>query len=326
MQEKNRNTLIPTHPLSVELSQKITDYLDPQQAINLALASKLTLFKVQHNLTKNKVQYFSTLVAQGKQEAAEQLIKGTGDNPLTVDVQDLLLTPATFTDYSGRTFHSTAYEYAYWAKDTHMRRMLEKNMDEDIKAEMLKRCESIEKNGLIYNQNEKEYCTKHFDLSPLKEALRNYVDGYIDWQITNNWTEMEAALMEIGIAQRDIPVHIINEYCRNDRSFNPMPGFFEDILPREITFFTLTDTFKMVPVDFFNSSGLEVNFTLIRGGQGNGLVIWSVETMRSGAGLAARFDLAAIEQLDKVRTFDLGQSRENLKSVTLELNTRSNLT
>ena len=78
------------------------------------------------------------------------------------------------TDYSGRTFKCTAYEYAYWAKDRHMCRMLEGSMDEKTKALMLKRCEEIEKKGLTYTQNGKEIKgSKHFDLTPLKTALKN---------------------------------------------------------------------------------------------------------------------------------------------------------
>lgn len=273
MQDKNENTLIPTHPLSVELIQKVTDNLVRKDAGSLALTSKLTLFNIQHNLTKNKAQYFSTLVAQGKQETAKKLITETGDNPLTVSGQDLLLTPAFFTDYSSRTFNCTAYEYAYWAKDTHMCRMLEQQMDEDTKAEMLKRCEAIEEHGLRYSQNGTECCTRHFDLTPLKQALQNYIDGYDNWYNTNNWTALAAAWMRVGVEQRDIPVHVVNEYCRKDRSFDPLPTFREDKLPRELTFYNVNTgqhDVPLFPLVISDSSGLGVDFALIRAGADDG--------------------------------------------------------
>jgi len=67
-----------------------------------------------------QARHFLQDVAQGKQKEAEVLLTTTPAN-----TQTLLRTPGIFTDYSGRTFNCTAYEYAYWAKDTHMCRMLE---------------------------------------------------------------------------------------------------------------------------------------------------------------------------------------------------------
>ena len=80
---------------------------------------------------------FLTCVAYGKQDEAKILLQKI--NP------SYLLHEGTFTDYSGRKFTCTAYEYAYWAKDTHMQRMLEKYMDADIAQEMLRRVNEIER-------------------------------------------------------------------------------------------------------------------------------------------------------------------------------------
>ena len=57
---------------------------------------------------------FLDCVARGQQTQAEGLLTECPDKQL------LLLTPSTFTDYSGRTYHCTAYEKAYWDKDTRM--------------------------------------------------------------------------------------------------------------------------------------------------------------------------------------------------------------
>jgi hypothetical protein len=51
-------------------------------------------------------------VAKGKQEEAESLLTANAAN-----TQTLLKTQAGLL-YSGRTFHCTTFEYAYWAKDT----------------------------------------------------------------------------------------------------------------------------------------------------------------------------------------------------------------
>jgi hypothetical protein len=253
-------------------------------------------------------------VPRGKQDEAEKI----------VDMHpELQLECGTVTDYSGRTFKDiTAYEYAYWAKDTHMCRMLEKHMSAQTKAKMHERCEAIEKNGLTYTQHGVEVKgAMHFDFMPLKQALQNYIDGYDNWFDTDNWTALKAAWLQVGIAQRDVPAHVANEYCRKDRLFDPLFQFNEDKLPRELTFYNYTTRkdeqwFPMVVSD---SSGLGVDFALIRanlhehGGLGAIGLGGRVRHVASG-------DLETIDLLDKVRTTDLTQSRENLRSANASLN------
>lgn len=82
---------------------------------------------------------FLHYIAKGKQKEAEALLITIPEN-----AQTLIRTPGVFTDYSGRTFNCTAYEYAYWAKDTHMCRMLEQHMNEETKVEILARIDNME--------------------------------------------------------------------------------------------------------------------------------------------------------------------------------------
>ena len=187
-----------------------------------------------------QMRQFLPGVAKGKQNEADALLTASSGNK-----QDLLRTSGVFTDYSGRTFNCTAYEYAYWAKDTHMRRMLERHMDDETKVQMLSRIDEIERPdaatgqpvGLVYSQGGLEHRSAHFDLRPLKDALQRYVDGYDNWYRTRNLDAMRAAWMEIGILQRDLPVHVLNEYCHPDRSFSPPPEFNEETLPRSVSFY-----------------------------------------------------------------------------------------
>ena len=132
-------------------------------------------------------------VAKGNQDRADKLLTGNPER-----TQELLRSTATFTDYSGRTFNCTAYEYAYWAKDTHMCRMLERSMSGETKADIAARIhkmESLDKTtnepvGLTYSQHGKDYHSAHFDLSALKTALNEYVQGYDNWERTSNWAAM----------------------------------------------------------------------------------------------------------------------------------------
>jgi len=106
-----------------------------------------------------KVRKLLDYVAKGKQKEADAMLKSSDD------IQTLLRTPGKFTDYSGRTFNCTAYEYAYWAKDTHMQRMLEHHMDDETKAFLLERVDKIEHSGLAYQQHGKSYQNAHYDMS-----------------------------------------------------------------------------------------------------------------------------------------------------------------
>ena len=311
MQEKNDDFI---NALPAEMVEKILDYLKPNELVTAALASKETFFeKAERKFALNKKAHeLSTDVARGKQAEVKQLLIKL---PI-VKAQELLLTPVPFTDYSGRTFNCTAYEYAYWAKDTHMCRMLEQQMDADTKTSMLKRCEAIEKDGLTYKQHGVEVKgSQHFDFTPLKTALNNYVQGYNNWFITGNYKAMNEAWMAVGLAQRDVPVHVINEYCRPDRSFDPTPEFEESTLPRELTYYEYRalENRAVFPLVVSDSSGLGVDFALIRQGEDSA-------TRREGYArrMSALADLAAVSRLDEVRTADLTLSREILRSAKPE--------
>ncbi len=245
-------------------------------------------------------------VAKGRQEEAEALLTVTPAN-----TQMLLRTPGVFTDYSGRSFHCTAYEYAYWAKDTHMCRMLESHMDEETKELMLAHIDEMESSGLEYLQQGEAHRTKHFDLTPLKQALQQYINGYDNWYATGNWAAMGAAWMVVGKAQRDVPAHVAQEYCREDRSFSLTPQFNKAVLPRALTFYNFNTPANesWYPLSSSNS-GLGFDFALIYGrplGQSVGRMVRS-----AGPPEPPAVDLAAITRLDKVRTIDLTLSRNHL--------------
>ena len=246
------------------------------------------------------------LVAHGDQTAADKMLTR---NP------SLLLERTNVTDYSGRTFKNiTAYEYAYWAKDTHMCRMLEAHMDKATKANMLKRIDAMERDGLTYEQDGVVEHSKHFDFTPLITALTRYVQGFDNWYATNNFAALRAAWMEVGIAQRDMPVHVANEYCRPDRSFNPRPEFNEGALPRSLKFYNFETGGEqsLFPLVIADSSGLGIDFALC--GFWRGGVSWSAG--RRGRGTS--IDLAAISHLDEIRTVDLTRLRESLLPTDLE--------
>ncbi|MGC1182474.1 hypothetical protein [Legionella sp.] len=355
----------------------------PKEVINACRASPV--FKVRNLLDD---------VAKGKQDEANAILQSSDD------MQILLRTPGKFTDYSGRTFHCTAYEYAYWAKDKHMCRGLESHMDDETKTILLEKIDQIECSGLLYQQHGDSFQNPHYDMSfVLKnlsldefhqlqtmagqnsakiqqatadnyqmipftateyEALRKVLEHHrpkgffsffypfhakakaiseklqfdfhslitaLDTYVTNydKWShhEWEIALMSVGKAQREVPAHIAHEYCRPDRSFDPVPSFNEKTLPRKLTF---NDQIikSWFPLSSSSSYGLGFNFAVLRESRDHGAMIvanapWPVRTehgirmmMTPAAKWLLILDLAAIRHLDEVRIADLTQLRENL--------------
>lgn len=236
-------------------------------------------------------------VVKGNQKKAEAIV---AKHP------ELQLVSGTVTDYSLRTFKQiTAYEYAYWAKDTYMRLMLEKYMDADTSADMLKRCEAMDKDGLTYTQNGIEVKgSTHFDFTPLKTRMQKYIDKggtYLDSDPdapNEDW-------LKVGMAQYDVPVHVASEYCRHDRIF-AYSRFDGAELPRKSLLY------KYGPdkdnVCFYNK-GLGRQFAYLRA------TSHQVENLPHPHPDWVIMDLGAITRLDTRRTLELTKSLDTLRSL-----------
>lgn len=292
------------------LQKKMWVYLTLQEKSNLAKTSKTYKKLLSHDLMTVKMLM---LVAQGQETKAQALIAYQ---------PHLLGSRSNVTDYSGRTFEDiTAYEYAYWAKDWHMCRMLEAHMDEATKERTLSDCKKIDKKGLIYTQRGvKVIGSKHFDFTALKEAYTNYLQVYERWTAHNaTEDELDASWFAIGISQQDVPAYVAQEYCRLDRSFDPRPVFNEPNLPRKLIFFNFTTQRheQWFPLSTSANSALGVDFALVRVGGWQALLCGGVHGVgrASGASRAgyANIDLAAVTSLDEASTVELTRSRENLK-------------
>lgn len=289
-------------------------------------------------------------VAYGEQKEAKALLEK--DPELAQEL--LKANNIPFTDYSGRTFSCSAYEYAYWAKDSHMQRMLEKYIrkDEGTREFILERVKAIEEpmnllpasglfeqpkaRGLHYTTQDKngqtiDHWETHFSLKPLKTALKHYIQEYdsktnkteADWEALDKiWIE------EVGGAQRNVPAHIAQEYCHPDRSFydvNNNPALLDASnsknLKRQLKFVNFTTgggpDLWFSPGSYLRGSGLGFSFGILRGGWARG---WGHGVAAGGVvGGVARVDLNAVKAVDEVRTKDLKRSLENLnQSLTVQ--------
>ncbi len=149
------------------------------------------------------------LVAQGEQVRAEILIKS---NPL------LLLQRGDVTDLSKRKFKNiTALQYAVWALDWHMWTMILKYLPlKEAKAQ----AEQLSIGDWVKDHGEK------VSWQPLIDALKQYNKEVV-------YKRKYISIFEyINEPQFLLPVHVVNQYCRTDQSFDPIPSFMDSHLPR----------------------------------------------------------------------------------------------
>jgi len=148
---------------------------------------------------------FLKLVAEGEQDQAEAMLKKD---------RNLALVAGNVTDPGERTFnHITGFQYAVWALDWHMWRMIRKYLPDHAAAEQTKGIETG------------SWVQKHGEMASwqtLIDALQTYVDKLDQWdggQRDHHWVKV------IGGLQRRLPMHVIHEYCQPNRPFFPLPDF-----------------------------------------------------------------------------------------------------
>ncbi|CEG58306.1 hypothetical protein [Legionella fallonii] len=316
------DTATMNHAALQALYERINTYKDPKLKETL-------LVQLKHERPDFKpiidAKQFLRHVAYGQQIEAECLLKKDADS-----AQELLIArKIPFTDYSGRTFNCTAYEYAYWAKDTHMCRMLERYMDDQTKHLILKRVQKIEEligdnlfkhpRGLVYTQKGIKYRSAHFDLTPLKNALRTYIEAYNQSpKVTDaDWEALDTLWIKVGLPQREVPAHIAQEYCHPKRSFYDVVNDRALLdasnpanLERQLKFYNcVTDAYDtwFTPTASDEDSGLGFSWAILRFVSG----LARCRGVEEGV-VMSELDLSAIEAIDEVRTKDLMQSFQNL--------------
>ena len=236
-------------------------------------------------------------IARGEQPEAEDMLQIPGN-------EVLLLHKGTVTDYSDRTFENiTGFQYALWALDWHMWKMLKKYLPNE---EALAQLEELETQGTVHG--------KHYDFRPLIQALQTYVDQFSAWYTAHNWSAIENHWSKVvGGAQRQVPVHVANEYCRQDRAFHPAPSFTEETLPRELRFWI--DRMKYFPLMVIDGDELGRNFGVLRGaGEGPARDSRSARVVRCLERQAASDDCEAIKGLREIRSAQLQALDQELRA------------
>ncbi|WP_133130841.1 hypothetical protein [Legionella yabuuchiae] len=309
--------------LSDELLLKIGAYLkNESDIINLENTSRRL-----HSLFKplRLLETFLKRVSYGEQDKAEQLFTEVfqGQNE---KIQQVLCYQGKFTDRSSRTFTCSAYEYAYWAKDTHMCRMLERHMDDETKGTMLARIDAIKAYGLSYFQNGERHQSVHFEFTELRTAFEEYIQIHEEGPPAGNVyfddrdrvvdeirSRLQPVLEKILKAQLNVPAHVAHEFCWRDRPFSPCPSFKEPRLPRTLTVYhyrTQRESSWFSPVRFDTPGLAEMSSLVLLRGREN-------VCMRAPFFPDSRYfrhDLDVLLRLNEVRTGELQQLREHLIS------------
>jgi hypothetical protein len=129
------------------------------------------------------------------------------------------------TDLSGRPFENiTGFQYALWSLDWSMWTMLLKYLPPEKAASQLS---ELERNGTQHGP--------HFSFEPLLGTLDTYRKQHEPLYKAKRYEEMDRLWNTgVGSEQRQLPSHVINEYCRQDRAFHPTPDFSDPRLPRSM--------------------------------------------------------------------------------------------
>ena len=162
-------------------------------------------------------ELFLNHVVKGEQLQAEKMLRET---------RHLALASGTVTDHASRTFNDiTGFQYAVWALDWHMYRMILRYLDSSAaqsQAQGFTTGPWVEQHGIQANwQN-------------LLDAYEYYLDNYSRLFKASKWTELNNIwLTQIGGAQKLLPMHVLHEYCHPSRPFDPVPDFTGP-LPRSL--------------------------------------------------------------------------------------------
>ncbi len=295
------------HDLPTDITEHaIGPFLDKNDASQLALVSKTTQGLFQPHRMQMIANKLLLQVMHGEQDKAEEILKRR---------PELLLMSGTATDYSGRTFNTTAFRYALWALDT--RYMCNMTLDclpdspqgEAIKQALLAQFKAHEQDGVLYQLNGETIHEKHYDFSPLIKALQTYVDHFNDWFATDNRDALKNQWSKVvGLSQSYLPAHVAQHYCDGEVSFDPTPQFNKKTFNRKLKWWssrTDKEEFWYAPTPSmtwgFGIYFLGVDYGFFRGGVSEDCS----ESLKGVRREVAEADLAAMTALCKVRTLDL---------------------
>lgn len=317
---KNKFERLPQDPNGVK--KIISDYLRPQEIKFLSETGKYA-----HNMFKPELEYRAisellSYVVKGNQDAAERIL---------AKKPELLLKTSNVTDFSGRNFKQvTAFQLALWAKDRHMRDMMIRCIPNDeqgsgIRSNLLAQYQDLETYGISYTMRPiiyqiggqtytitSETNSKNYNMQPLLDAMRFYIDHFNEWIEDDHSISKEREdywCKVVGLIQSTLPAHILNEYCcprALRHSFNPPLTFKEETLPRQFKFKNWDVGGRDEWFNILELEGFGVSWGIFRGTNRvcHGMAKGPGPTWNVGMGV----DLTALDTLDNVRAEEIAET------------------
>ena len=259
-EKSQRNPFEDLH-VPTEVVLHIQRYLEKEEDLS-AFARTCRLFGSDQDA--RLVLKLLECVAAGNQDRAQRLL---------IIRPELAAFRGRFTDWSGRTFYCSPFEYATWALD--VRYMCPMMLDglpisergEELRINLLEQFKTLQEKGLSYTLNGETHTETHFSFAVLKEALQTYITQFDNWtgpQREDQWCK------GVGKAQLPLPAHVRQHYCGQEKSSHPNPPTFDKkCFKRSLEF---VNWVKMGIIELWDDSltGLGVDFGIGRGTVGGG--------------------------------------------------------
>ena len=295
-----KKNFFKTLPGDGSAHRNIAEHLSTQEVANLSLASQDDRALVSPALRHRQhfVQQVAPLlrhIARGEQTQAEALLRAD---------PSLMFKRWHVRDLSGRNFPSVSgFEYALWAMDTRMWRMMidcipDTPEGEQLRMLLLAQNQNLETEGISFDLEGQQFEHQHhFDFSPSRLAMQ----GYVNQEMGDHFYHV------IGREQGLFPAHVANEYCHDPIFHNRPPEYFQTP--------DLVRTLTLAP---FAEGGQEVTWWPVEGGSslviGEDFAVTHVD-MRACAYLSATDNppvfqrltgaLNSLDSLIAARTHDL---------------------
>jgi len=290
--------------------KKIADFLPIQDQNELSASSRAMYGLFREKRSEQIVAKLLLHVARGEEVNVKMLLQR---------FPEYILARGDVIDNSGRYFSNiTVFQYAVWALDSQMWKMILDCLPRDGKREVIKaglwtQYEEVTTIGINYTLDGVEIRgERHFNFIPLISAYKTYVEQFDSWswlQRNQYWCKV------IGTAQHLSLAHIAQECCRTDEAFYPKPWFKKKTLPRSSKIYFLTgEDGDWWPTGFVTKK-LGVDFAILRAEAKKPFGICCAHDERGGKGVLAEkaaLDLDAISALHKARVADVGELRRRL--------------
>lgn len=167
---------------------------------------------------------------------------------------------------------------------------------------------TLERNGIRYSLNGKDYQDTHDGCIRLKNAYRKYINFKTEDEkniIGASWVGV------VGMAQRQTMVHVIQRFCEKGKPFYPLEeakdlqsrAFFRTSQFGHWLWLTASTIYNAYPLRA--EKGLGVNFGLFKGA--------STSPSWSSASHATRIDLDGVKLIDKVTQASLNEHISELE-------------